>query len=587
MDSKRNKDNRKVFISVLGTGFYAPCKYRHGDTVMDETRFIQKAMLDAHHIESWSENDAICILLTQKARSENWDIPSGERLNSATGKAEAYQGLRQIISGSGLKAKVYPLDIPDGGNETEMWKIFNTLYNFLEQDDELYFDLTHSFRYLPMLVLVLGNYAKFMKGTRIVAMSYGNYEAREHSTNEAPIINLMPLSALQEWTDAAAAFKKFGKMDNMSKSIDVIRKGDFSDMGKKQRASYKEALNRLNKNMTELERQISTCRGNYLYDSGTANEVRKSINSIRQTGKLPEPAMLVLDEIDNVVSPLAAGGDKSLTAVIEWCKTYGMLQQAYTLGQESIVTMLCNRFSEFNPFADKTENGEKTGKERQYRDYMSALLGINGKVAADESKWTGKLAEKRELTHAFLNLEWMVELRKRYGQLTNNRNTINHGGFTGKIEAKDLDNQKDYISDCLKIISGALERPVINSNESSGRILINLSNHPFEKWDKRQKEAALEYGECVDCQFPAVDPDMGKTDIDRLADCKIKELYRLAGKRRFTVHIMGEMGLTYAIVSKLKQSGIPCILSTSFRIAKEDADGLKHVRFNFERFREY
>lgn len=57
-----------------------------------------------------------------------------------------------------LPVEIRPVDIVDGKDEDEMWKIFNALFNELRDGDELYFDLTHSFRYIPMLVLVLGNY---------------------------------------------------------------------------------------------------------------------------------------------------------------------------------------------------------------------------------------------------------------------------------------------------------------------------------------------------------------------------------------------------------------------------------------------
>jgi hypothetical protein len=37
---------RKVFISVLGTGFYGACKYVKDGFVSTETRFIQQATLE-------------------------------------------------------------------------------------------------------------------------------------------------------------------------------------------------------------------------------------------------------------------------------------------------------------------------------------------------------------------------------------------------------------------------------------------------------------------------------------------------------------------------------------------------------------
>ena len=103
-----------------------------------------------------------------------------------------------------LTAPVQTIAIPDGKDEDEMWEIFNALYEELKPGDGLYFDLTHSFRYLPMLVLVLGNYAKFLKNVSVKHISYGNYEARDVQTDIAPLMDILPLTILQDWTFAAA-----------------------------------------------------------------------------------------------------------------------------------------------------------------------------------------------------------------------------------------------------------------------------------------------------------------------------------------------------------------------------------------------
>lgn len=97
---------RKVFISVLGTGFYGACQYKRGKFVSTKTRFIQQATIEYLNVaEEWTSFDRILILLTDGARKYNWD--------------------KSIIS----------------------------LHNVKTNEDELYFDLTHSYRYLPMQVL--------------------------------------------------------------------------------------------------------------------------------------------------------------------------------------------------------------------------------------------------------------------------------------------------------------------------------------------------------------------------------------------------------------------------------------------------
>ena len=57
--------------------------------------------------------------------------------------------------------------------------------------------------------------------------------------------------------------------------------------------------------------------------------------------------------------------------------------------------------------------------------------------------------------------------------------------------------------------------------------------------------------------------------------------------REVTVHVMGEMTLTYRIVNKLKARGIRCLASTSDRVANDIGNGEKTSQFHFVEFREY
>ena len=211
--------NRKVFISVLGTGFYSSCSYVKGDFISSETRFVQQATMEYVDIAHWGVDDAVFILLTDGSRKNNWDMEITSRKNFRTNEVESYKSLQAVLKEMNLPCLVHDISIPDGKNEEEMWQIFTKLFDVLDSGDELYFDLTHSFRYLPMLILVFGNYAKFLKDTTVKHISYGNYEARDLLMNQAPIIDLLPLVALQEWTFAAANFKNFGEMGDLTTSI--------------------------------------------------------------------------------------------------------------------------------------------------------------------------------------------------------------------------------------------------------------------------------------------------------------------------------------------------------------------------------
>ena len=199
---------RKVFISILGTGLYEECAYtkekeeEHKPFKSSPTRFIQQASLELVGANDWSKEDQVIIFLTKKARELNWNKTIAERKRYGKDTPEPYKGLEAVLQEMDLKAQVEDKDIKDGMNKEEIWEVFQTIYDTWEEGDEVYMDLTHSFRFLPMLLLVLGNYAKFLKGITIENIIYGNYEARSIAENEATIISLMNLARLQDWNFA-------------------------------------------------------------------------------------------------------------------------------------------------------------------------------------------------------------------------------------------------------------------------------------------------------------------------------------------------------------------------------------------------
>lgn len=119
-------------------------------------------------------------------------------------------------------------------------------------------------------------------------------------------------------------------------------------------------------------------------------------------------------------------------------------------------------------------------------------------------------------------------------------------------------------------------------------MLINLSNHPASKWSETQIAAAHRlYGEIVDLSFPQVDPSADENEIDSLAVQYVKLVADMAADKPATVHLMGEMNLTFALVAHLQKAGYICVASTTRRIVQELSGGRKEVEFQFVRFRNY
>lgn len=119
-------------------------------------------------------------------------------------------------------------------------------------------------------------------------------------------------------------------------------------------------------------------------------------------------------------------------------------------------------------------------------------------------------------------------------------------------------------------------------------MLINFSNHPYSLWSDNQKEAAAVYGECIDMPFPAVEPHLSEAEIDSLAETYLKRILEVCNSEGSPiVHIMGEFTLTYSLIRKLKAKNIVCIASCAQRNVTESSNGVKHVIFDFVRFRKF
>lgn len=118
-------------------------------------------------------------------------------------------------------------------------------------------------------------------------------------------------------------------------------------------------------------------------------------------------------------------------------------------------------------------------------------------------------------------------------------------------------------------------------------MLINLSNHPSAKWAEEQLRAGHEFGEIADLPFPTVDPNGDEKYIQGLAEEYSRRILDLANGHQTTVHLMGEMTLTFAIASRLMEKGIRCVAATTERIVTESPGGAKTTFFKFVRFRYY
>ena len=291
---------RKVFISVLGTGYYNRTNYywqTKGNYI--ETRFIQEATMKLF-TNNWDDNDKAYFFLTQRARETNWTHPA--QINDRRvkdGERDTYKGLELRIKECGIKYGYEVVTIPDGNNEQEIWQIFEEVFNVFEDEDEVYFDITHAFRSIPMLVMVLINYAKFLKKIKVKSITYGNWEGRDKDENFAPIIDITAFSELQDWTSAANDFVNFGNVNKLSK----LAKNDISPLARQFKGKNEtvKSLIKISKYLPVFIDNIHTCRGKNIIKNTEGVLINNELKNIKEN--LISPLTPILNKVENKLFP--------------------------------------------------------------------------------------------------------------------------------------------------------------------------------------------------------------------------------------------------------------------------------------------
>jgi CRISPR-associated Csx2 family protein len=438
---------RKVFISVLGTGFYGSCKYEKDDFISSDTRFIQTATLDYIGAKEWSKDDAAYIFLTPFARKINWEEPeNGTRHNNITDKDEEYHSLQTEIGKLSLPCKIEDVPIPNGKNEEEMWEIFETLFDKIEIKDELYIDLTHSFRYIPMLVMVFSNYVKFLKQVTVKYISYGNYEARNKETNIAPIVDLLPLSALQDWTAAADQYLTSGNVDKLNKLYLPILQSKLKDSLGKDEESKK--LKHFIDHFSNLIKDRLTCQGKKVIESKELCQVINDLNALNDVS-IPKPFKPVLDEITKSLCDFDTNSNiLNGFRAAQWSFNNGLYQQCVTLLQETVVCYICS-----------FENLDWTNLT--VRDTINSIFAIScQKIPEERWRLRGNNDKEKEMNKQLIKKmivnEHVLSLNNDYAFLSEIRNQYNHAGmlYSTKFNSeKMIENIKNLLNEITNKIS--------------------------------------------------------------------------------------------------------------------------------------
>jgi CRISPR-associated Csx2 family protein len=429
-----------VFMSVLGTNCYQKCNYyyQNENNIIENVHFVQEASIQLFNIE-WQEQDKIYILLTNDANELNWK-DNGQLSNKKC--INPYEeGLETRLNNLKIKASIDGIPIKNGNNEEEIWSQFQVIYELLNENDNLYFDITHSFRSIPMLLMVLLNYGKFLKKINVKAITYGNFEGRNKQNNNSEIIDLTSFSLLQDWTSAANEFIYFGSVKKISSlSLQEIKPLLIESKGSDENLN---SLRKLNTLLPKFVSNIQTNRGVYIVENTEGKSIVELLNQIK--GITIKPLIPLLEVISKKMDDFSSENDiRNGIKAVRWCLDHGLTQQGITILKETITSFVCSEMG----------LDHKVELNRNIVDKCFFVTSNNVK----ENDWDQYLKNNSTIAKKIIESSNLLKiLQEEFTTISMIRNDINHAGFKESFITK-----PDVFTKKLKDILEKVSSKVLN-----------------------------------------------------------------------------------------------------------------------------
>lgn len=400
----------RKFISVLGAGDpkknfnYDECIYEFLDEKV-KTRYIQKAIIDIF-CKDWKGNDKVIFFTTALSKKYHWD-------REGTLKEEL-KDYNLIVENK---------DIPFGGSEGELWELFDIIFNSLEVNDEVIIDITHSFRTIPMFLIIILNYAKVLKNIKVKGIYYGAY-ANINDEKIAPIYDITMYDIIMDFTNGINTFLNTG---NSNLLAEICK--DLSSNKYENRTYLDEDVNNTIQSLNDFSKAIMTCRGNASLIKMNDGEKRSIAASYKNFEEEIKNYKLANNYLTKALSPLLEkvanetidfsdiDPVKNGIATVKWCIKNGLVQQGITALEETIKTLVCVSLK-LNCYVEND------------REIVKNILMVSNKPMY---KWRNIKESNIKIVQKFVYSrsipEDLCELSKNISRV---RNDINHFGLSKK-----------------------------------------------------------------------------------------------------------------------------------------------------------
>ncbi len=413
-------------ITFLGRGRYQETTYTWQDR-QHTTAFAPIATT------AFLQPVRVSVFLTQEARTET------------------FPQFRQAFQATFPDLLLRDVDIPSGKNEEELWFLFERLVDVILEAPErvIAFDITYSFRSLPVLALLAAAYAQAAFQIRIQAVLYGAWEARVDNTT--PMFDLTPVLTLLEWAVAADRFNRTGDARYLASLLDQAQRHLARKFQNQPQAmeQWVRPVAFLRGTLTQISQSLAVTR---------PQEVRRWAHRLPQNleaakpgltqALLARPFLHLLDAIDQsyrTLSPLHDPEDlgpyerlQAERALLQWYLEHEYWVQAITLGREWLVSWVMYHL-DLNTFDVR--------EDRQY---------VEGVLNPEADRWLEAKTRGQPFRSRFLrDVPHLDEVLALWKDLSKVRNDINHAGMR-----QEPGRAEDLVANIQKILRRLMQLPL-------------------------------------------------------------------------------------------------------------------------------
>ncbi|MCM8901258.1 TIGR02221 family CRISPR-associated protein [Caldicoprobacter algeriensis] len=567
------------FVSLLGTNAYWPCNYVLDNEKVENCCYIQEALIRLL-TNKGLRFDSVLIFTTEAAYKKNWINNEYSSKNNEQ-RSGLEKALKEIFQHDPQCVK--NIFIPCGNSEKELWQLFDIFMANIEDGDEIVLDITHSFRFLPMLTFIVLCFARIIKKCEIKGVYYGAFDVLGGlekvkdvpvSERNAPVFDLTPFVVLFDWVIGVERYLKTGD----ASIINQLTGEESSKLSKRIREDISQSelpvdaatlfreprlLRRLSDAMMQFSSAVFACRGQDL--SIKALELKRAINEVVETKAYEhiKPLAQIMDLLKNRFDRFGQDEHVNMLEAVRWCLENNMYQQGLTILEEGLISFACDTYG-----LDKKDK-EIREEINRYAHKIHNNTDVNLVKSLFIEKDFNATKEFYELLYDVCYI----------------RNDINHAGWTKHPVKSSTFKEKleEFLTKAEKLIYSSV----------SEKQMLLVFSHDLTESQKLQAREKLGITQFIPLspvlleKWSNIPPDLDKLD-DYLAD--ILNWIDDNARGGDYVLVQGDYGATMMVVSHCIKRNLKPVYATTHRVVKEEKRGDKVVsqrEFEHVDFREY